>query len=61
MTEEDYYTQRMLYGTSDAPVDVIDKAIKALDAEWQANTTDSERAKALSNALVERSEPDGTE
>lgn len=58
MTELEYTRKRQAYATSNAPANVIDEAIKALDAEWQANTTDSERAKALAETLVEVGELD---
>lgn len=36
MTEEEYMRKRNAYATSDAPREVIDAAIKALDAQWQS-------------------------
>ena len=58
MTELEYTRKRALYATSDAPVDVIDAAVKALDAEWRAHAPITERAQALACSLVEGGELD---
>ena len=36
MTEDEYHNKRNLYGTSDAPIEVIEEAIRKLDEQWQA-------------------------
>ena len=46
MTESEYYAKRSNYDISDAPIEVIDEAIRLLDAQW-----DNQLA-----ALVEQSE-----
>ena len=51
MTEQEYQAKRELYATSNAPIEVIDAAITALDAQWQAQLT----------ALVQGGELDDTE
>ena len=48
MTEEEYLKKRQFYGTSDAPKEVIDEAIKELDKQWDNQF----------NALVEGGELD---
>jgi hypothetical protein len=58
MTVFEYITKRDLHATSDAPADVIDKAIKALDAEWQAHAPITDRAQTLASSLVEVGEID---
>lgn len=59
MTELEYNRKRAVYATSDAPAEVIDAAVKALDAEWQAHAPITDRAQALASSLVERGEIDG--
>jgi hypothetical protein len=58
MTELEYSRKRDLYTTSDAPAHIIDAAVKALDAEWQAHAPITDRAQALASSLVEVGEID---
>jgi hypothetical protein len=58
MTVFEYIVKRDSYATSDAPAEVIDAAIKALDAEWQAHAPITDRAQALASSLVERGDID---
>ena len=36
MTEDEYHNKRTFYGTSDAPIEVIEEAIRKLDEQWKA-------------------------
>ena len=36
MTEQEYHKKRAEYATSNAPMEVIDEAIKKLDAQWES-------------------------
>ena len=46
MTESEYHAKRLNYASSDAPIEVIEEAIRLLDAKWANQFT----------ALVEQGE-----
>lgn len=58
MTELEYNRKRVFHATSDAPPDVIDAAIKDLDAEWQSHAPITDRVQALASSLVEQGDID---
>ena len=55
MTEEEYLRKRQLYATSEASKEVIDKAIKELDKQWdnQSNTLVEEVNSMTSISMTE--------